>query len=70
MVAGLWRLDHFSSAVRRGGQIIYLAEPDGPAAGALLETDAAAGVFVKTVIGGTLVSPGNPSCVRMTARMA
>ena len=70
MAARLWCLDHFSSAVRRGCPIIYLAEPDGPAAGALLETVAAAGGFVETVIGGTLVSPGNPSCERMTARMA
>ena len=70
MVAKPWQLDHFSSAARRGCPIIYLAEPDGHAAGALLETAAAAGVFVETVIGGTLVSPGIPSCERMTARTA
>jgi hypothetical protein len=69
-VARPWQLDHFSSAVRRGGPIIYLAESDGSAAGALLETVAVAGGFVETVIGGTLVSPGIPSCERMTARMA
>ena len=50
--------------------LIYLAEPAGPAAGALLETVAAAGVFDGTVIGGALVSAGIPSCERMTARMA
>ena len=70
MVASLWRFDHFASAVRRGCPIIYLAESDGPAAGALLETVAVAGGFVETVIGGALVSPGIPSCERMTARMA
>jgi len=36
----------------------------------LLETVAAAGVFVETVIDGTLVSPDIPSCERMTARAA
>ena len=70
MVARLWQLDHFSSAVRCGCPIIYLAEPDGPAAGALLETVAAAGMFVEPIMEGTLVSPGIPSCERMTARMA
>jgi hypothetical protein len=50
--------------------MIYLAGPDDPAAGALLETVAAAGAFVAAVMGGTLVSPGIPSCERMTARMA
>jgi hypothetical protein len=58
-------LPPFGAATR-----IYLAEPDGPTAGALLETVAAAGVFVKTIIGGALVSPSIPSCERMTARMA
>ena len=70
MIAKPGQFAHFSSTVRRGGLMIYWAEPDGSAAGALLETVAAAGVFVETVMGGALVSPGIPSCERMTARRA